>query len=119
MVKLNWSSYTIDLSVTIFLEDFYKAGNFTFSTRYSINLAGKTPEELTDGMKFWDILVEDDRDRACKNLEWFYKGMFLGAVEYRLTKPDGAVIPVMVHFSYDFDDNSAVQCRGSEALLWI
>ncbi|WP_052297232.1 PAS domain-containing sensor histidine kinase [Methanolacinia petrolearia] len=84
-------------------------GNFTFSTRYSINLAGKTPEELTDGMKFWDILVEDDRDRARKNLEWFYKGMFLGAVEYRLAKPDGAVIPVMVHFSYDFDDNSAVQ----------
>ncbi|WP_421909999.1 hypothetical protein [Methanolacinia petrolearia] len=25
MVKLNWSSCTIDLSVTIFLEDFYKA----------------------------------------------------------------------------------------------
>ncbi|WP_421908309.1 methyltransferase domain-containing protein [Methanolacinia petrolearia] len=27
MVKLNWSSYTIDLSVNIFLEDFYKAPN--------------------------------------------------------------------------------------------
>ena len=84
-------------------------GNFTFSTRYSINLAGRTPEELTGGMKFWDILVEDDRDRARKNLEWFYKGMFLGAVEYRLNKPDGSMVPVMVHFSYDFDDNSAVQ----------
>ncbi len=28
MVKLNWSSYTIDLSVNIFLEDFYKAKNY-------------------------------------------------------------------------------------------
>lgn len=84
-------------------------GNFTFSTRYSINIAGRTPEELTGGMKFWGILVEEDKDRARKNLEWFCKGMFLGAVEYRLAKPDGSIIPVMVHFSYDFDDSNEVR----------
>jgi PAS domain S-box-containing protein len=89
-------------------------GNFMFATRFSINIAGRTPEELTDGMKFLDILAEEDKDRARKNLEWFCKGMFLGAVEYRLIKPDDSIIPVMVHFSYDFDDNNAV--RGIKGL---
>jgi len=89
-------------------------GNFKFATRYSINLAGRTPEELTDGIKLWDILVEEDRDRARKNLEWFYKGMFLGAVEYRLKKPEGTIIPVMVHYSYDFDEDNNV--RGIKGL---
>lgn len=84
-------------------------GNFSFATRYSINIAGRTPEELTGGMKFWDILVEEDSERSRKNLEWFYKGMFLGAVEYRLRKPDESIIPVLVHFSYDFDEENAVR----------
>ncbi|MBN1432741.1 MAG: PAS domain S-box protein [Methanomicrobiaceae archaeon] len=84
-------------------------GNFCFATRYSINIAGRTPEELSGGLKLWDVLVEEDRDRARKNLEWFFKGMFLGAVEYRVKKPDGSIIPVLVHFSYDFDDDSSVR----------
>lgn len=84
-------------------------GDFNFATRYSMNIVGKTPEELTAGMNFCDVLVEEDRERARKNLEWFYKGMFLGAVEYRLKKPDGNIIPVLVHFSYDFDDESNVR----------
>lgn len=84
-------------------------GNFKFSTRYSINLAGRTPEELTAGMKLWDILVEEDRERARKNLEWYYKGMFLGAVEYRLKKTGNGVIPVLVYYSYDFDEDNNVK----------
>ncbi len=84
-------------------------GNFLFATRYSINIAGRTPEELEGGIAFWDILIAEDRARARKNLEWFYKGMFLGAVEYRIKKPDGIIIPVLVHFSYDFDDDNSVR----------
>jgi len=89
-----------------------KEGSFTYATRYSMNIFGRSHEELTSGMKFWDVLVPDDSARAKNNFEWFMNGRIIGSVEYRALKPDEREVPVLVHFSYIIIDNEIRGLRG-------
>lgn len=87
-------------------------GNFSFATRYSINMFGYEPDELTNGMKFWDILADSDKERAKQNFDWFMTGHIVGATEYTGKRKDNSVFPVMMNISYVFSDSTITGLRG-------
>ncbi|EHQ35021.1 PAS domain-containing sensor histidine kinase [Methanoplanus limicola] len=89
-----------------------REGNFTYATRYSMNIFERSPEELTSGTKLWDVIVPEDSQRAQNNFEWFMNGRIIGSVEYRAIKPDKREVPILVHFSYIIINNEIQGLRG-------
>ncbi|WP_348632390.1 PAS domain S-box protein [Methanomicrobium sp. W14] len=89
-----------------------REGCIRFATRYSLNMFGYEPDELTGGMKLWDILSDSDRERSEKNFSWFMTGHIVGATEYLGRKKDGTSFPVMMNMSYIFSDSKVSEIEG-------
>ncbi|MBN2733709.1 MAG: PAS domain S-box protein [Methanomicrobiaceae archaeon] len=87
-------------------------GSITFATRYSLNMFGYEPRELTSGMKFWDILADSEMVRAKQNYEWFLSGHIVGPTEYLGKRKDSSNFQVMMNMSYMFSGSDIKGLRG-------
>ncbi|MFC1558191.1 PAS domain S-box protein [candidate division KSB1 bacterium] len=89
-----------------------KEGNFTFVNDIGFENYGYTKEDISKGIKAFDLLIPDDRVRARKNMRSVMMGKKSSGNEYTALKKDGSTIPVIVYSSPVIKEKETTGLRG-------
>ena len=87
-------------------------GSLVYGNQRAFELAGRTLEELRNGVSPLELVVEKDRERARENIARLLRGEPLHSNEYTFTRPDGATFPGMTRTSPIWRDGRIAGLRG-------
>jgi PAS domain S-box-containing protein len=87
-------------------------GQLSFVNRHAFETFGYTQEDFQAGVKYLDILIPEDRERARRNVERILRGDDLNGNEYTAQRKDGRLVPIAVYSSPVFRDGKPVGLRG-------
>ncbi len=74
-------------------------GRFTFLNRFGLQGLGYATEDLTEGLKFEDIIVSEERDRAVTTVSEIVAGAVAAGSEFTALAKDGTMFPVLMYSS--------------------
>lgn len=98
------------LPETVFETD--KKGRFTFLNQSSLERFGYSPEEITRGVNFLDVIAPEDHERFVLNYFKYIKGENIGLNEYTARKKNGITFSVLAHATVVYHDGEPAGIRG-------
>ena len=87
-------------------------GNLTFVNQKAFGHFKYTQEDFDQGLKAFDMLVPEDRERAEENARKIANGEHLGLTEYTALRKDGSTFPAMFHSTPITREGKPVGLRG-------
>lgn len=88
-------------------------GKPTFANQKALNLFGYTRDEFENRINAFDLICENDRNRARTNLKKILAGDgFTTGNEYGMIKKDGTVFPALVYVSAILQNSRPAGLRG-------
>jgi PAS domain S-box-containing protein len=95
---------------TIFEADL--KGDLTFVNRKAYDHFGYTAEDFKRGLKAFDMLIPQDRDRAIENVRGILGGETTSLNEYTARRKDGSTFPILIHSAAIVRDGKTCGFRG-------
>ena len=80
-------------------------GNVTMVSESGLRLIGLDKEEYFLGKNISEFLINEDKERAFKNISLMFHGVFNGPEEYHLIRPDGTLMNVEINADFIRDIN--------------
>lgn len=93
----------------VFETDLY--GNITFANLYAFKLFGYAPEELNKGLNAFQLVIEEEVERATESFEKALVGE-RSRDEFNLRKKDGTVFPAIIQAAPIIRDGKVSGLRG-------
>ena len=95
-----------------FVFELDRSGNLIFVNENAYKVSGYSRDELLRGKHAAEIIAQDDRARARRNVARLLRGEYLGKNEYKVLRKDGSTFPVIAHSKPIFEDGEIVGVRG-------
>lgn len=73
---------------------------------------GYSKKDFEKGLNALDMIIDEDKERAARNIEIILKGEELGYVEYSVQKKDGTIAPCMIQSFAIYEDEKPAGVRG-------
>lgn len=87
-------------------------GNLIYVSQKIYSMSGYTRKELKKGCNVLQFLIDEDKERAKKNISEIIRGNKIGSNEYTILKKDGSPIPVLIHSNMIVKDGKPIGLRG-------
>ena len=87
-------------------------GNFAMMNCTGLASFGYDAEDLLKGIKAFDLVIPEDRERLARNLGWVMQKERLTAVEYTGLRKDGSTFPMLTYSHPILRENTVVGTRG-------
>ncbi|MBU2510928.1 response regulator [bacterium] len=108
--EVNFFEFANNLPQVIFEID--GETKFNFMNRYGLEYFGLTNKELESGLTFFDIFIEEEKEKLRKNLERVRNNERSDSAEYIALRKDGSTFPVLQYSAPIVNNNSVVGFRG-------
>ncbi len=86
--------------------------NLNFMNQQAFIMFGYSQQDFGEGLKLYDMLATQERERARTHGKQQLEGAQYGATEYRALKKDGTLFPVLLHTNPVIENNSISGFRG-------
>jgi PAS domain S-box-containing protein len=86
--------------------------NMTFLNENAYKVTGYSKEDLRKGLKVYELIVEEERDRLMENLRRIMAGEFIAGNIYTSISKNGLKVPIMVYSSPIREGNKIIGARG-------
>ncbi len=87
-------------------------GILTYVNRNAFDLFGYTQEDFINGMNALELVIQENREEAGKNIGKIMQGEILGGIEYTAQKKNGETFPVEIHSRRILHDGKPIGLRG-------
>lgn len=87
-------------------------GNLTFTNEAGFRTFGYTKEDFEKGVNAFQMIAEEDRERAGNNIAQVIQGEQVGQHEYLGLKNDGTTFPILVSSIPVFENDEVTGMRG-------
>ncbi len=108
--EANFFEFANNLPQVIFEID--QDNQFKFMNEYGLKYFGLTKQNLEEDLNFFDIFVEDEKEKLNKNLERVRNNELSDSAEYIALRKDGSTFPVLQYSAPIVNDNLVVGFRG-------
>ena len=79
--------------------------NITFLNTYGLKATGYTKEDIRKGLNMFEVLKEEEKNKATKNIEKILNRQKIGLNEYAIVRKDGSNFQVLANSNVIEDDN--------------
>jgi PAS domain S-box-containing protein len=86
-------------------------GKVVFANENAIRAFGYSPNDLKLGLVLWNMIDENDRQKAQQNAQKVFKGESLSGMEYLAKHKDGTTFPILVYSNQVIRDGVAAGLR--------
>lgn len=87
-------------------------GRITYVNQPAYRSFGYTPEDLEQGLSFWEVILPEERDLAKLNFRNAIEGRLSQGTEYTTVTKDGTHLKTMVYSSPIIKENQVTGIRG-------
>ena len=79
--------------------------NIIFLNKYGLKTTGYTKEDMRKGLNLFEVIKEEDRSKARKNIKKILKRQKIGLNEYTIVRKDGSNFQALANSNVIEDDN--------------
>jgi PAS domain S-box-containing protein len=79
----------------------------TFLNKNGLKITGYTKKDIKKGLNIFDLIKEDDKSRARKNIKKILENKIIGLNEYTIVRKDGSFFQVLANSNVIEDGNGS------------